>query len=392
VYNRFVQLFKNIGLYTAMYISQRRNRGKIGEGKGMAYNLTRVALFGVIGLIVAASIILAVQYIPMLEEPPIPEAGGILILKVTDAPAEELEELFLLIDKVLVHKAGGGEPWKNVSVVEAEPFDLLLLEDTSIILAVGELPTGNYTEIRLHVDNANATIDGDEGLPLNVVANGWLMVKVHFTIEEAPVTSVTVDIEVNPEPIVNARILHPVVKADVEYILVPDIQVPETPTLEQNYYLWAENDTLEDPAPFASENTSISDVALTGAVLRLRLSIRNIGTAAWSAVQVKAQYSINQIDWDDVGTGEWLYSDGLGDDGVQVGGLLLTDSTVPEHFVESAPTETIIDIPVDGQGEWDICIESNEAIPGETYYFRLVLSDGVSLDVYSEYPTLITVT
>ena len=75
---------------------------KIDEGKGMAYNLTRVTLFGVIGLILAASIILAVQFIPILEEPPIPEARGILIIKVTDAPAEELEELFLLIDKVLV--------------------------------------------------------------------------------------------------------------------------------------------------------------------------------------------------------------------------------------------------------------------------------------------------
>ncbi|MCW4037785.1 MAG: DUF4382 domain-containing protein [Candidatus Bathyarchaeota archaeon] len=357
----------------------------------MADNLTRVALFGVIGLILAASIILAVQFIPILEEPPIAEAGGMLIINVTDAPAEELEELFLRIDEVLVHKAGGDETWMDIAVMETEPFDLLLLVDTSMNLAVGDIPTGKYTEIRIHVDNANATIDGVEELPLSIVANGWLKVKVHFTIEEASVTSVTVDIEVNPEPIVNARILHPVVKADVKYVLVPETHVRAT--LEQNYYLWAENDTV-DPTPFASENTSISDVALTGAVLRLRLSIRNIGTAAWSAVQLKAQYSINQMDWDDVGTGEWLYSDGLGDDGVQIGigGLLLTGSTVPEHFVESALTVTIIDIPVDGQGEWDICIESDGAISGETYYFRLVLSDGTSLDVYSEYPTLKTVT
>lgn len=144
--------------------------------------------------------------------------------------------------------------------------------------------------------------------------------------------------------------------------------------------------------PLVSENTSISDVALTGAVLRLRLSIRNIGTAAWSAVQLKVQYSINQTEWYDVGTGEWLYADGLGVDGAPIGGLLLTGSTVQEHFVESTPTVTIIEVPVDGQGEWDICIESDGAISGKTYYFRLVLSDGTSLDVYSEYPTLTTVT
>jgi hypothetical protein len=359
----------------------------------MAYNLTRVLLFGALGLILAASIILTVQFIPILEEPltpdiPIVKAEGILIIKVTDAPAKELQELFLRIDKVLVHKTGGNETWKDVPVIETEPFDLLLLENTSTILAVVELPTGNYTEIRLHVDSANATIDGVEELPLKIVANGWLKVKVHFTIDEAPVTSLTVDIQVNPNPIVNARILHPVVKAEVKYIPMP----AETPTLEQNYYLWAENDTIENPTPFVSENTSISDVTLTGAVLRLRLSIRNIGTATWSAVQLKTQYSINLTDWDDVGTGEWLYSDGLGSNGTQIGGLLLNGSTVQEHFVESAPTETIIDIPVDGQGEWDICIESNGAIPGKTYYFRLVLSDGTPLDIYSEYPTLQTVT
>ena len=66
----------------------------------MAYNLTRVVLFGAIGLILAASIILTVQFIPMLEDSLIPDvpvvkAGGMLIINVKDAPADELQELFL---------------------------------------------------------------------------------------------------------------------------------------------------------------------------------------------------------------------------------------------------------------------------------------------------------
>jgi hypothetical protein len=362
----------------------------------MAYSISKVLLFGVIGLLLATSIIITVQFLPILDDPfiddpltpdvPVAQAGGVLIIKVKDAPADDLQEVFLLIDQVLVHgKGGGNETWTEIPVIETNPFDLLLLEDTSLILAVGELAEGNYTEIRLHVVNANATINGESDIPLKVVANGWLKVKMHFTIADAPVTSVTIDIDVNPNPIVNAKILSPVVKAEVNYILIPD-----TPTLEQIHYLWAANVSSNPPTPFDGENTSLSDVALTDVVLRLRLSIRNIGSAAWSAVQLKVQYSSNLIKWDDVGTGEWLYADGLGADGVQVGNLLLTGSTVMEHFVESEPTTIIEDIPVAGQGEWDICLESDGAIPGKTYYFRFVLSDGTLLDAYSEYPTLTT--
>jgi hypothetical protein len=321
-----------------------------------------------------------------VPELPVAQAGGVLIINVKDAPADELEEVFILIDQVLVHgKGGGNETWQEIPVVATDPFDLLLLEDTSTVLAVGELPIGNYTEIRLHVVKANATINGEPDIPLRVVANGWLKVKVHFTLADAPVTSVTIDIDVNPNPIVNAKMLHPVVKAEVNYILIP-----ETPTLDQNYYLWATNDSIETPLPLADENASISDVALTGAVLRLRLSIQNIGSAKWSGVQLKVQYSTNLVNWKDVGTGAWLYADGLGDDGVRIGDLLLTGSTKKEHFVESTPTSTIANIPVMGQGEWDICLVSDGARKEKTYYFRFVLADGTPLDAYSEYPTLTT--
>ncbi|MHA2067083.1 MAG: DUF4382 domain-containing protein [Candidatus Thorarchaeota archaeon] len=372
----------------------------------MAYSVSKVLLFGVIGLLLATSIILTMQFLPILDNPfvddpkipdipdiPVVQAGGVLIINVKDAPTDDLQEIFLQIDQVLVHgKGDGNETWKEITVMETDPFDLLLLEDTSLILAVGELPVGNYTEIRLHVVNANATINGESDIPLRVVANGWLKVKVHFTITDAPVTSVTIDIDVSSKPVMNKILnkndpmLHPVVKAEVDYILIPD-----TPTLEQNYYLWAANDTINTPAPFTTENTSIDDVALTEAVLRLRLSIRNIGSAAWSAVELKVQYSTNLVQWDDVGTGAWLYADGLGTDGAQVGSLLLPGSSVMEHFVESAPTATIVDLPIAGQGEWDICLESNGAIQEKTYSFRFVLSDGTPLDAYSEYPTLTTV-
>jgi len=350
----------------------------------MAYNLTRVALFGVIGLILATSIILTVEYLPFI---PVVEAKGMLIIKVKDARAE-LEELYLKIDGVRVHRKGDDEgTWIDMEVVPSliQPFDLLKLTDYATVLAVDELPAGDFTEIRLHVISANATIDG-EGIPLQVVANGWLKVKVHFTLEEESVTILVIDIDVNENSIVHSKKLNPVVKVTVE-------QVSASSPVQEHYW-WAEDDDEESPTLSSSQDDPIVDVPLSGAVFRMRLSVKNEGAAVWSGVKLKLQYSIDKSGWFDVdvqgGTGIWRYYDGLGTDKVKVGNLLLGGSTIKEHFVESSPTKPITKIPIGGQGEWDICIESNDADAGETYYFRFVLSDETLLDAYSEYPTLTT--
>ena len=381
----------------------------------MAYNVTRVAVFGVIGLILAASIILTIQVLPLPDSPFIPDSqvpdentpdvpntpndlithtGGVLVLKVIDAPAKELQKLFLRIDNATVHRAGGNGTWLNLPVIPTESFNLLELNETSpLLVAVAALPEGNYTEIRLHVNTAEAIID-ETNQSLRIVANGWLKVKVHFTIKENTVTIATVDIQVNPKPIVNAHILHPVVKADIVYTSTPEPTIlppePEEPEIEQVSYQWAADNSTDNPTPLAAENTLISSINVTGAVLRLRLALCNSGSGNWSGVQLTFQYSLNLTDWTDVGTGVWQYANGSGDDLTQVSTLLLTGSTVAEHFVESTPTAQIIEIPVDGQGEWDICIESDGAGFGETYSFRFVLKDGTPLDLYSEYPTLTT--
>lgn len=363
----------------------------------MAYNGRKLVISGVIGSLTALliiSTIIGTGILPVLPPSPPLEGKGLLVIKVKDAPAKELKGLLLEIgNPIRVHKEGEGEgTWMEVSLFSdlEQPFDLLKLEDISMVLAVGELSVGSYTEIRLDITEARAIIaenDGISEIPLRIVANGQLMMKIHFTIEEESVTSITVDINVNPNPIVNAGILHPVAKATVDY------SEEAGPELVQNHYRWAENDKKETPTFRDDEDTPISDVALTGEILRLRLSIINIGTAAWSNAQLKLQYTTNPDGtWHDVraqGT-VWLYYDGEGEDKARVGPLFLAGSTVREYLVESAPTEIIKEIPVNGQGEWDICIVSNGALPGTTYFFRFVLSDGTPLDEYTVYPTLTT--
>jgi hypothetical protein len=181
----------------------------------MAYESKKLVMAAGGGFLIAVLIISSFVWTGML---PITEATGMLIINVKDAPAE-LNELWLNISAVKVHREGwGNETWKDIQVVATEPFDLLLLENVSTVLAAGELPVGNYTEIRFQIVNAWANTTEKDHQPLNVVANGWVMVKIHFTIKEAPVTNVLIDIEVNEEPILNANILMPVVKATVDQI------------------------------------------------------------------------------------------------------------------------------------------------------------------------------
>ena len=178
----------------------------------MVYNNRKLALGGLGGVLIAVLIITSFAWMGFL-----PTATGRLVIKIKDAPAA-LEELWLNIDTVKVHRKGGGnETWYEVSVVETKPFDLLRLTDVSLVLAVDDLLVGNYTEIRFHIVDANATIEG-VSTPLSITTE-WVMVKVHFEIQETPVTTVTMDINVQAEPILNAKILMPVATANatVEY-------------------------------------------------------------------------------------------------------------------------------------------------------------------------------
>jgi len=377
----------------------------------MAYDPKSLLGFGAAGLIISALIITAFQLLPISVTPNVPvtpdvpivdpiveTVKGLLIVKVKDAP-KELQELNITVDGVRVHRAGNGteeDPsWMEVTLVETGPFNLLELTDFSIVLAVGELPIGKYTEIRLHVLEAFANISDKSGNyaieELGIVANGWLKVKVNFTLDEANITTLILDIDVNEKSIVNSKKLHPVVKTVVE-----KEKGEKKGWLKpvQTHFRWA-NDSEGSYEWLADEDEAIMGVAANGSVLRLRLAIENDGKANWSGVELKLQYTNDtEGDWTDVNAtgseGIWRYFDGNGTDKALVENLFLTGSNVMEHFVESSSTETIVMVPVDDQGEWDVCIESNGADPDETYYFRFVLSDGTPLYDYSEYPTLTT--
>ncbi len=76
-----------------------------------------------------------------------------LNIMVKDAPTE-LQELWLNVSQVKVHRESGvDENWNDVRVV-TKYFDLLKLQNISEVLATSELTVGNYTEIRFRIIEA----------------------------------------------------------------------------------------------------------------------------------------------------------------------------------------------------------------------------------------------
>lgn len=97
----------------------------------------------------------------------ISEGKGTLILQITDAPGDlNITEALVTISQIRVHFAGindsniSGE-WITV-VDESQTFDLITLINATDFLGETNLSAGWYTQIRLHVDQALLTIDGEQ--------------------------------------------------------------------------------------------------------------------------------------------------------------------------------------------------------------------------------------
>ena len=163
-----------------------------------------------------------------------------------------------------------------------------------------------------------------------------------------------------------------------------------SPITNQAHFRWYKDDSAESPTPLASEDFGWGGINSSGYKLRLRIGI-NVTQTTLSGWKFKLQYANSTAGpWKDVGavgsTEIWRYFNGEGTDKQQIAKLNLTSSTVKEHFVESSPTATMVDIPINGQGEWDFAIETNGVNEFLYWYFRMVKDDGTALSNYSIYP------
>jgi hypothetical protein len=146
---------------------------------------------------------------------------GLLEIMLTDAPPDlNVEKALVTISSVEVHRAGEDDDGEDdddkgwITVVEtAQTFDLIAVKEAEAFLGSAELAPGKYTQIRLHVEKAVATIDGTEH-ELKVPSEK-IKLNHPFTIEPGSITKLTLDFDAQ-------KSIH---QAGRKYMLKPTIKV-----------------------------------------------------------------------------------------------------------------------------------------------------------------------
>jgi len=192
----------------------------------MSDNTPNAGVFAAVGILIAVLIIGGVAAtalkIPALRFPSFVSDRGRLTIQITDKPAE-LRHLNITIDKLSIQKAGENqtETWIELALLGGKPiyFDLLNLQNITLTLSDTEIPTGNYTMIKMHVLTANATdIDGST-IELNKVPseNIKIILKPHLILTASGALTVLIDLEPETAQIAISHSLNlkPTVKAIV---------------------------------------------------------------------------------------------------------------------------------------------------------------------------------
>ena len=169
------------------------------ENTPMSDSLRNAGFFAGIGIILAILIISTIAIagfkIPSLKLPALLSNKGRLTVQVTDKPAN-LTHLNITIDRLLIQKSDGENITLDLKGGEAVYFDLLALQNVTLTLSETEIPTGNYTMIRMHILTANATyIDGSTD-PLRVPSEEIkVLLKPHLIMQNDGAITVTIDLE-----------------------------------------------------------------------------------------------------------------------------------------------------------------------------------------------------
>ena len=88
---------------------------------------------------------------------------GILEIRVTDPPPPDMDHIWVKLQSLEIHKAGGS--WITIDdVEETEPFDLKAIKGLEAYLASQVVEVGRYTQIRLGIEPGSVTVDIDEDI------------------------------------------------------------------------------------------------------------------------------------------------------------------------------------------------------------------------------------
>jgi hypothetical protein len=142
---------------------------------------------------------------------------GTLVMQLTDAPGLNITEALVDISEVTVHYTGTCENDTNgtwITIVnETQTFDLIQLQDATEVLGEVNLSAGWYTQIRLYVDNALVTIDGEQ-YDLKIPSKKVKLI-TPFMVQDNETLTLTLDFDVQKSVHKNGKnkyIMRPTIK------------------------------------------------------------------------------------------------------------------------------------------------------------------------------------
>ena len=122
--------------------------------------------------------------------------SGTFKIEVFDSPPpDSVENIFITIKEVSVHKAGGG--WDTLSQPEVTLDFLELINGVTASLVDEPLESGDYTQLRLVVADSNTVVINGESYPLKIPSGEQTGIKLNlnFTILDDEIIEVMVDFD-----------------------------------------------------------------------------------------------------------------------------------------------------------------------------------------------------
>ena len=121
---------------------------------------------------------------------------GTFKIEVFDSPPpDSVENIFITLKEVSVHKAGGG--WDTLSQPEVTLDFLELINGVTASLVDEPLESGDYTQMRLVVADSNTVVINGESYPLKIPSGEQTGIKLNlnFTVLDDEIIEVMVDFD-----------------------------------------------------------------------------------------------------------------------------------------------------------------------------------------------------
>jgi hypothetical protein len=177
----------------------------------LTYDRRRLIAFGIGGILLASALILAVQLMPLSQY-----RTGVLLLEIKDARPDRKPTSLSITHRQCDGSQRGRrhDTWITFSLNPNRTYDLVQLENETAIIGANKMPVGNYTQIRMHILSAIATINGS--IETLTVPSDYIKIPLRFGIQDSNTTIILLDITYNSVQVSASHNLRPVILATLQ--------------------------------------------------------------------------------------------------------------------------------------------------------------------------------